>query len=83
MVMAERHIGRFMGRPNEKTAGGQGSSGSQSMSGNGNIGQQSSALNPLPLGNNVGNTVILVLPAGFLSKPFLPLPCQLFPWQCL
>ena len=71
MVMAERHIGRFMGRPNEKTAGGQGSSGSQSMSGNGNIGQQSSALNPLPLGNNVGNTVILVLPAGFLSKPGL------------
>ena len=71
MVMAERHIGRFMGRPNEKTAGGQGSSGSQSMSGNGNIGQQSSALNPLPLGNNVGNTVILVLPAEFLSKPGL------------
>ena len=68
MVMAERHIGRSMGRPNEKTAGGQGSSGSQSMSGNGNIGQQSSALNPLPLGNNVGNTVILVLPAEFLSK---------------
>jgi hypothetical protein len=71
MVMAERHIGRSMGRPNEKTAGGQGSSGSQSMSGNGNIGQQSSALNPLPLGNNVGNTVILVLPAEFLSKPGL------------
>ena len=70
MVMAERHIGRSMGRPNEKTAG-QGSSGSQSMSGNGNIGQQSSALNPLPLGNNVGNTVILVLPAEFLSKPGL------------
>ena len=71
MVMAERHIGRSMGRPNEKTAGGQDSSGSQSMSGNGNIGQQSSALNPLPLGNNVGNTVILVLPAEFLSKPGL------------
>ena len=68
MVMAESHIGGSMSRSNEKTAGGQGSSGSQSMSGNGNIGQRSSALNPLSSRNNVGNTVILVLPVEFLSK---------------